>query len=156
MVRAPTGIAGELFFRKHAEKTGMPGLKAHDHSLWLNHPLLVTVDTVDVLMSAAQMNVVEFHTANSTVRRIDKPDRVIVDLDPGEGVKWREIQEAALRVQTLLKELDPQAWLKTRGGKGLHLVVPLAPRLDYTSVKSFSQAPPGEGWACVQRPCEGD
>ncbi|MFL9911814.1 non-homologous end-joining DNA ligase LigD [Paraburkholderia sp. RL17-337-BIB-A] len=59
-VRAPTGIAGELFYRMHAEKTGMPWLKAHDRSLWLNHPPLVTVDTVDALMSAAQMNVVGF------------------------------------------------------------------------------------------------
>ncbi|CAB3805571.1 Multifunctional non-homologous end joining protein LigD [Pararobbsia alpina] len=140
MVRAPTGISGELFFQKHAERTGMPGLNAHDRNLWLNHPPLLTVDTVDALMSAAQMNVVEFHTWNSTVRRLDRPDRVIFDLDPGEGVKWRQIQEAALLVQTLLKELGLKAWLKTSGGKGLHVVVPLTPRLDYQSVKSFSQA----------------
>jgi bifunctional non-homologous end joining protein LigD len=95
---------------------------------------------VDALMAAAQMNAIEFHTWNSTVRRIDKPDRVIFDLDPGEGVKWTQIQEAALLVQTLLKELGLEAWLKTSGGKGLHVVVPLTPRLDYQSVKSFSQA----------------
>jgi bifunctional non-homologous end joining protein LigD len=140
MVRAPTGISGELFFQKHAEKTGMPGLKAHDRNLWPNHPPLLTVDTVDALMSAAQMNAVEFHTWNSTVRRLDNPDRVIFDLDPGEGVKWKQIQEAALLVQTLLMELGLNAWLKTSGGKGLHVVVPLTPRLDYNSVKSFSQA----------------
>ncbi|PRX33362.1 ATP-dependent DNA ligase LigD phosphoesterase module /ATP-dependent DNA ligase LigD polymerase module [Paraburkholderia sp. BL18I3N2] len=140
MVRAPTGISGELFFQKHAEKTAMPGLKAHDRSLWLNHPPLLTVDTADALMSAAQMNVVEFHTWNSTVRRIDKPDRVIFDLDPGEGVKWQQIQEAALLVRAMLDELDVKAWLKTSGGKGLHVVVPLTPRLDYKSVKAFSQA----------------
>jgi bifunctional non-homologous end joining protein LigD len=140
MVRAPTGISGELFFQKHAEKTGMPGLKAHDRELWLNHPPLLTVDTVDALMSAAQMNVVEFHTWNSTVERIDKPDRVIFDLDPGEGVKWKQIQEAALLVRALLVELGLEAWLKTSGGKGLHIVVPLSPKLDYISVKSFSQA----------------
>jgi bifunctional non-homologous end joining protein LigD len=140
MVRAPTGISGELFFQKHAEKTGMPGLKAHDRDLWPNHPPVLTVDTVDALMAAAQMNTIEFHTWNSTVRRIDKPDRVIFDLDPGEGVKWSQVQEAALLVQTLLMELGLEAWLKTSGGKGLHIVVPLTPRLDYQSVKSFSQA----------------
>jgi bifunctional non-homologous end joining protein LigD len=139
MVRAPTGISGELFFQKHAEKTAMPGLKAHDRDLWLNHPPLLTVDTADALMSAAQMNVVEFHTWNSTILRIDKPDRVIFDLDPGDGVKWKQIQEAALLVHALLMELGLKAWLKTSGGKGLHIVVPLTPRLDYKSVKAFSQ-----------------
>jgi bifunctional non-homologous end joining protein LigD len=140
MVRAPTGISGELFFQKHAERTGMPGLKAHDRSLWLNHPPLLTVDTADALMSAAQMNVVEFHTWNSTVSRIDQPDRVIFDLDPGEGVKWKQIQEAAVLVHSLLTELGLQVWLKTSGGKGLHVVVPLTPKLDYKAVKAFSQA----------------
>jgi bifunctional non-homologous end joining protein LigD len=86
------------------------------------------------------MNVVEFHTWNSTVRRIDKPDRVIFDLDPGEGVQWKQIQDAALLVRTLLMELELKAWLKTSGGKGLHVVVPLTPRLGYESVKLFSQA----------------
>ncbi|WP_207000787.1 DNA ligase D [Trinickia mobilis] len=140
MLRAPTGLTDELFFQKHAEKTGMPGLTAHDQNLWPGHPALLTVDTLDALLSAAQMNVVEFHTWNSMVRRLDKPDRVIFDLDPGEGVKWGQIQEAALLVHTLLVELGLKAWLKTSGGKGLHIVVPLTPRLDYESVKSFSRA----------------
>nr|WP_243672014.1 DNA primase small subunit domain-containing protein [Paraburkholderia kirstenboschensis] len=113
---------------------------AHDRNLWVNHPPLLTVDTADALLSAAQMNVVEFHTWNSTTQHIDTPDRVIFDLDPGEGVKWKQVQEAALLTRALLEELDLQAWLKTSGGKGLHVVVPLAPRLDYKSVKSFSQA----------------
>ncbi|MFP3647242.1 DNA ligase D [Paraburkholderia sp. SIMBA_054] len=140
MVRAPDGIEGEQFFQKHDERTGMPGIKAHDRKLWPNHPPLLTIDTIEALMSAAQMNAVEFHTWNSTVRRLDKPDRVIFDLDPGEGVKWTHIQEAALLVQTLLNELGLQAWLKTSGGKGLHVVVPLTPRLDYDAVKTFSKA----------------
>ncbi|KAA1014472.1 DNA ligase D [Paraburkholderia panacisoli] len=140
MLRAPVGIAEELFFQKHAEKTGMPGLKAHDRNLWPGHPPLLTVDTLDALLSASQMNVVEFHTWNSTVRRLDEPDRVIFDLDPGEGVKWRQVQEAALLVHTLLLELGLKAWLKTSGGKGLHIVVPLTPRLDYAAVKSFSRS----------------
>jgi bifunctional non-homologous end joining protein LigD len=56
-------------------------------------------------MSAAQMNVVEFHTWNSTVSHIDTPNRVIFDLDPGEGVKWKQVQEAALLVRALLGSL---------------------------------------------------
>jgi len=140
MVRAPEGLAGALFFQKHAERTAMPALTVHDRNLWPKHPPVLTVDTTDALLSAAQMNVVEFHTWNSTVRRLDKPDRVIFDLDPGEGVKWGHVQDAALLVHTLLLELGLKAWLKTSGGKGLHVVVPLAPRLDYESVKAFSQA----------------
>ncbi|MDR5748777.1 DNA ligase D [Caballeronia sp. LZ029] len=139
LVRAPDGVAGHLFFQKHAERTAMPGLKAHDRELWPNHPPLLTVDTVDALLSAAQMNTVEFHTWNSVVRRLDAPDRVIFDLDPGEGVKWSHVQEAAQLVRLLLSELGLQAWLKTSGGKGLHVVVPLAPRLDYATVKAFSK-----------------
>lgn len=139
MVRGPDGIAGELFFQKHPESR-MPGLQEHDPSLWPGHPALLSVDTLDALVSAAQMNVVEFHTWNSTVKRLDKPDRVIFDLDPGEDLKWQHMQEAALLVQTLLIELGLKAWLKTSGGKGLHIVVPLAPRLDYEEVKGFSKA----------------
>jgi bifunctional non-homologous end joining protein LigD len=117
----------------------MPGLKAHDRDLWPKHPPLLTVDTADALLSAAQMNTIEFHTWNSIVRRLDAPDRVIFDLDPGEGVKWAHVQEAALLVRLLLSELGLQAWLKTSGGKGLHVVVPLNPRLDYARVKAFSK-----------------
>lgn len=140
LVRAPAGIANELFFQKHAERTGMPGLTSHDPALWPGHPPLLTIDSTEALLSAAQMNVVEFHTWNSTVRQIDKPDRVIFDLDPGTGVKWGQIQEAALLVHVLLQELGLAAWLKTSGGKGLHVVVPLAARLDYETVKAFSRA----------------
>ena len=140
LVRAPEGVAGNLFFQKHAERTAMPGLKAHDRDLWPKHPPLLTVDTADALLSAAQMNTIEFYTWNSVVRRLEAPDRVIFDLDPGEGVKWAHVQEAALLVRLLLSELGLQAWLKTSGGKGLHIVVPLNPRLDYAKVKSFSKS----------------
>lgn len=62
------------------------------------------------------------------------------DLDPGEGVTWAHLQEAAELVRTMLEHLELQSWLKTSGGKGLHLVVPLSPRLDYDQVKDFSKA----------------
>lgn len=138
MVRAPDGIADELFFQKHPESK-MPGLKEHDPALWPGHPALLSVDTLEALVSAAQMNVVEFHTWNSTVKHVEKPDRVIFDLDPGEGLAWQYVKEAALLVQTLLTELGLKAWLKTSGGKGLHIAVPLTPRLDYDSVKDFAR-----------------
>jgi bifunctional non-homologous end joining protein LigD len=139
LVRAPEGITGELFFQKHPE-TRLPGLRELDVKLWPGHSALLAVDSVDALASAAQMNTVEFHTWNSTARKIDQPDRVIFDLDPGEGVTWAHVQEAALLMRAMLTELGLASWLKTSGGKGLHVVVPLVPELDYGVVKGFSQA----------------
>jgi bifunctional non-homologous end joining protein LigD len=138
-VRAPTGIAGELFFQKHPE-TPMPGLTDLDPSLWPGHNALLAVNSPEALAAAAQMNTVEFHTWNSTTRKINQPDRVIFDLDPGEGVTWAQVQESAVLMRAMLAELALESWIKTSGGKGLHVVVPLAPRFSYDVVKDFSQA----------------
>ena len=139
LVRAPTGITGELFFQKHPE-TRMPGMTELDPELWPGHSALLAVNTADSLVAAAQMNTIEFHTWNSTTKRINLPDRVIFDLDPGEGTTWAHLQEAAMLTRSMLQNLGLESWLKTSGGKGLHLVVPLAPKLDYDVVKGFSQA----------------
>jgi bifunctional non-homologous end joining protein LigD len=138
LVRAPTGITGELFFQKHPE-TRLPGLRELDRSLWPNHSALLAVDSADALLAAAQMNTIEFHTWNSTASDIDRPDRMVFDLDPGEGVGWAQVQEAAHLMRAMLTELALDSWLKTSGGKGLHVVVPLTPKLDYVTVKAFSQ-----------------
>ncbi|WP_457424271.1 DNA ligase D [Roseateles sp. P5_E7] len=138
LVRGPSGIGGELFFQKHSEAK-MPGMTELDPALWPGHDALLAVNSVEALVHAAQFNVIEFHTWNSTSKRIDDPDRVIFDLDPGEGVTWAHIQEAAVLTHGLLEQLGLKAWLKTSGGKGLHVVVPLAPKLDYETVKHFSQ-----------------
>jgi bifunctional non-homologous end joining protein LigD len=138
LVRAPKGITGELFFQKHSDAK-IAGLTELDPALWPGHDSLLSVDTVEGLIGAAQLNVVEFHTWNSTTKRIDQPDRIVFDLDPGEGVTWPQLQEAAVLTRTLLEELGLASWLKTSGGKGLHVVVPLAPKLDYEAVKDFSR-----------------
>jgi bifunctional non-homologous end joining protein LigD len=118
----------------------MPGMTVLDPDLWPGHGALLAVNDVEALLSAAQMNTVEFHTWNSVVQRVNEPDRVIFDLDPGDGVTWAHLQEAALLTRAMLGELDLQSWIKTSGGKGLHVVVPLAPKLNYETVKAFSQA----------------
>jgi bifunctional non-homologous end joining protein LigD len=140
LVRGPSGVTGQLFFQKHDDKLTIPGLRELDPSLWPGHPALLEVPSPEAVVSAAQMNVIEFHTWNSLVKHIDRPDRMVFDLDPGEGVAWPRVQEAAMLTHTLLTELGLKAWLKTSGGKGLHVVVPLAPKLDYDTVKDFSQA----------------
>jgi bifunctional non-homologous end joining protein LigD len=139
LVRAPQGITGQQFFQKHSESP-IPGVTVLDPALWPGHDALLAVNSVEGLMGAAQLNVVEFHTWNSKAKRIDQPDRMVFDLDPGEGVSWAHVQEAAVLTRTMLEELGLKSWLKTSGGKGLHVVVPLAPKLDYDAVKSFSQA----------------
>jgi bifunctional non-homologous end joining protein LigD len=139
LVRAPDGVAGEHFFQKHADRRQLP-LLGQLEGLWEGHDPLLEIANAQALVSAAQMNVVEFHTWNSVKQKIALPDRVIFDIDPGEGVRWPAMQEAAGLVHAMLDELGLKAWLKTSGGKGLHVVAPLAPRLDYETVKDFSQA----------------
>lgn len=140
VVRGPNGVTGQLFFQKHGDKIGIPGIKELDPRLWPGHDALLEVDTAPALAACAQMNVIEFHTWNSMSKGIDKPDRLVLDLDPGEKTDWKQVQEAAALVRGLLSELELESWLKTSGGKGLHVVVPLTPKLDYDTVKDFSKA----------------
>ena len=140
LLRAPEGLAGELFFQKHAQRREIPGLTLLDPELDRDHEPLLQIDTDAALVSAAQMNTVELHTWNATSNAIAKPERVCFDLDPGEGVPWPRVQEAALLVQALLDELGLASFLKTSGGKGLHVVVPLKRHYGWDAVKDFSQA----------------
>ncbi|MGJ7543217.1 DNA ligase D [Variovorax sp. LT1R16] len=140
LVRAPEGIGGELFFQKHAKGTEMPGITLLDPSLDRDHDPLLQIDRGEGLLSATQLNVVEFHTWNAVSAAIDKPDRMTFDLDPGEGVPWERVQEAALLTRTLLEEVGLVGFLKTSGGKGLHVVVPIRRHFGWDAVKSFSQA----------------
>ncbi len=140
LVRGPTGVEGQLFFQKHSERTVIAGLRDMDAALWPGHDALLEVGSAQALAGAAQMNVIEFHTWNSVEKKIDAPDRFILDLDPGDGTPWAHVQEAALLVQSFLRELGLECWLKTSGGKGLHVVVPITPKLGYETVKSFSEA----------------
>ena len=139
LVRGPQGIGGQLFFQKHPE-TRVAGMTELDPALWPEHAALMQVDSLEALVSAAQMNVIEFHTWNATSKKIGQPDRMVFDLDPGEGTPWPRVREAALLTRTLLDELGLEGFLKTSGGKGLHVVVPLTPRADWDTVKGFSQA----------------
>jgi len=139
LVRAPAGIAGKLFYQKHADGVSIPDVKSLDPALWPDHGALLEVATARALVGAAQMNTIELHTWNSTVGNVRRPDRVVFDLDPGDGVPWSRMQEGAELIRALLRELNLEAWLKTSGGKGLHVVVPISPRHDHAVVKQFSK-----------------
>lgn len=140
LVRAPAGVGGELFFQKHAEIGKLPGIKQMAADLDPEHPPMLEVGSVQGILSAAQWNVIEFHTQNAVGRAYEKPNRMVFDLDPGEGVDWKMIQEAAQLMQAFLRDLGLNAFLKTSGGKGLHVVVPIKGTLGWDVVKDFSQA----------------
>lgn len=140
LVRAPAGVGGELFFQKHADVGKLPGVKQMDQALDPDHPPMLEVASAQGLLSAAQWNVVEFHTQNATGRTYEKPNRMVFDLDPGKGVTWPQVQEAAQLMHAFLDQLGLPAFLKTSGGKGLHVVVPVKPHYGWDTVKRFSQA----------------
>jgi bifunctional non-homologous end joining protein LigD len=141
LVRAPDGVGGELFFQKHiADPAKMPGVVHMDKKLDPKHPAMTRIAGAEGLLSSAQWNVVEIHSQNATGKRYDTPDRFVFDLDPGEGVSWEQVQEAAALMRAFLLELGLHPFLKTSGGKGLHVVVPIKPKLDWDTVKDFSRA----------------
>lgn len=139
LVRAPEGIDEQLFFQKHME-TLLTGIALLDPALDPEHAPLMEIAKPLGLLSAAQMNVIEFHTWNAVKTAIDKPDRMTFDLDPGEGVKWEIVRESTLLVGSFLAQLGLQSFVKTSGGKGMHVVVPLKKRYDWNTVKDFSHA----------------
>ena len=140
LVRAPSGIGGKLFFQRHAESLTIDGLIELDAALAPGKPPMVAIGSSAALIGAAQANVIEFHTWNATTRNTARPDRMVFDLDPGEGVAWRQVQEGTELMHSLLDQLGLTSFLKTSGGKGLHVVVPITPKHDWDTVKAFSKA----------------
>ena len=138
-VRAPAGIEGEHFFQRHSESS-IPGVLALPERLYPGHPPLMEISNVAAILAAAQLNVVEFHMWNALKTAIGKPDRMVFDLDPGAGVDWPAVQQGAELVRVLLQELGLHGWLKTSGGKGLHVVVPIRKQYGWDAVKDFSEA----------------
>jgi bifunctional non-homologous end joining protein LigD len=139
LVRAPEDLGGELFFQKHSQKLSIPNVTQHP-GLDPGHPPLITVDTLKALVGAAQMGTIEFHTWNAVASNIEKPDRVVFDLDPDASLGWERMIEAAQLTHSLLEELGLTSFCKTSGGKGFHVVVPLAKQAGWDEVKAFSQA----------------
>ncbi len=140
LVRSPEGVDGQLFFQKHAETDKLPGLRQLDPALSIAHPALIEVARAQGLLSAAQWNVIEFHTMNTGTTSLEYPDRLVFDLDPGDGVVWAQVQEAAQLTRSFLDTLGLPAFLKTSGGEGLHVVVPIRKGHDWDTAKGFSQA----------------
>lgn len=140
LLRAPEGIAGEQFFQKHADNKSIPHITLLDPSLDPGHGRLMQIDNSGALVSCVQMNTIEFHTWGSTSNNIEMPDRFVLDLDPDPALPWRSVIEATQLTLAVLDELKLTAYLKTTGGKGMHILVPLTPDASWEHVKAFSKA----------------
>ncbi|WP_323990491.1 DNA ligase D [Pseudomonas canadensis] len=140
LLRAPEGIEGEQFFQKHSERLAIPNIKQLEQALDPGHARLMEIDSVGALIGSVQMGGVEFHTWGATSDKIETPDLFVLDLDPDPALPWKTMLEAAQLTLSVLDELGLQAFVKTSGGKGLHLIVPLARRDNWDTVKAFAKA----------------
>lgn len=140
LLRAPEGIEGEQFFQKHSERMTIPHIKQLDQALDPGHARLMEIDGVDALIGAVQMGTVELHTWGATTDKIETPDLFVLDLDPDPALPWKSMLEAAQLTLSVLDEIGLQAFVKTSGGKGFHLIVPLARRDNWDTVKAFAKA----------------
>jgi bifunctional non-homologous end joining protein LigD len=140
LVRAPEGIGEELFFQKHADRLEIPHIKQLDPVLDPGHAALMEIDSIHALVGAAQMGAVELHTWTATHDRIETPDLFVLDLDPDPSLPWNAMLEATRMTLSVLDELGLQGFLKTSGGKGMHIIVPLARSEGWDVTKAFAKA----------------
>ncbi|HEX6613632.1 MAG TPA: DNA ligase D, partial [Rhodanobacteraceae bacterium] len=141
LVRCPDGVGKACFFQKHG-MSGMPEsirIGTQRNSKGEDEEFLY-VDGIEGVLGLVQMNVIEIHPWGSTIADLEHPDRLVFDLDPDAGVSWPRVKEAARLLHDRLAAVNLQSFLRTTGGKGLHVVVPLNPRPDWESAKAFSHA----------------
>lgn len=138
LLRCPEGIGQSCFFQKHAWAGIDPSIRrirpaGEDENI-------LYVDDLDGLIALVQASVLEIHPWGSTIDDVERADRMIFDLDPGPGLDWADVIDAALEVRAVLRESGLESLVKTTGGKGLHVVAPLRPAADWDAVKAYSQS----------------
>ncbi|RDW12830.1 DNA ligase D [Paracoccus thiocyanatus] len=140
LLRAPGGITGDTFFQKHAWK-GLPSAitLVHDPKDPAGEPL-ISISDLDGLMALVQSAALEIHPWGASCADWERPDLIVMDLDPGEGVAWPAVIAAAEETRRRLEDQGLAAFVKTSGGKGLHVVAPLKPQADWPAVKGFAKA----------------
>ena len=136
LVRCPDGVDGEHFFQKHANRGMNPNLRegACDGAPYLS------LGSADGLIATAQMAALELHSWGSTLADAAHPDRLVFDLDPGDGVEWPQIVRAAHDVKARLERAGYESYCRTSGGKGLHVVVPLVPSAGWDFSRAWCRA----------------
>ena len=137
LLRCPGGIRDECFFQKHAWKGLSKAIKlARDPK---DDEVILSIDDLDGMIGLVQGAALEIHPWGATLAAIEQPDMIIMDLDPGEDVPWTAIAEGALEVKERLEREGLAAFIKTSGGKGLHVVAPLQPSAEWDAVKAFTK-----------------
>jgi bifunctional non-homologous end joining protein LigD len=135
LLRCPGGSQKECFFQKHA----WAGLDEDlIQRVCVGDDEAVAIQDLSGLLALVQAGVLEIHPWGSTLKNPEKPDRLVFDLDPGEGVSWDAVVQGANDVRDYLKDLDLVSFVKTSGGKGLHVVVPLLPKASWDEAKAFA------------------
>jgi bifunctional non-homologous end joining protein LigD len=145
LVRCPTGAGtdrspGECFFMKHSKVWAPVPIRRVRIREKTKVGEYLIADSIDAVVGLVQMGVLEIHTWNSRFRDVERPDRVVIDLDPGGRVEWLTVVEAARFVRALLEGVDLASFVKTTGGRGLHVVVPLTPKADWSVCLEFARA----------------
>ena len=140
LVRCPDGSAGECFFQKHWPGTPPAAIDTVPIRQSTGIRRYVVIHDVAGLITLIQWGVLEIHVWGSRADDLEHPDRVVFDLDPGPGVGWDDVKDAARGLHGLLDGLGLSSWLKTSGGKGLHVVVPIARRATWDEASAFARA----------------
>ncbi|TIM15428.1 MAG: DNA ligase D [Mesorhizobium sp.] len=140
LVRCPNGISGEQFFQKHAWKGLNPNIVLVHDPKDPPDERLISINDLDGLIGLVQSAALEIHPWGSTVSDWERPDTIIMDLDPGGGVSWEAVIEGAVETRDRLKDAGLVPFIKTSGGKGLHVVAPLKPKAEWPEVKAFTKA----------------
>jgi bifunctional non-homologous end joining protein LigD len=140
LVRCPAGMGKPCFYQKQPPQ-GLPAcVKRLPIRFKEEQTVGVYVEDLSGVIALIQFGVLEIHAWQSSVKNIERPDQIIFDLDPGPEVAWTQVVDAALLLRGSLKELGLTSFLKTTGGKGLHIVVPLEPKRPWSEVKEFTRS----------------
>ncbi len=148
LVRCPSGRHKTCFYQKHAPE-GLPETVARREIAEKDgRATYLAVRDAAGLLALVQFGVLEFHVWGSRIDNPEKPDRLVFDLDPDPAVSWQRVIEAAQELRDLLAEIGLTSFVKTTGGKGLHVVVPLVRRQEWDEAKAFAK---GVGELLVER-----
>ncbi len=139
IVRCPRGRSEPCFFQKHASSSlpkAIRGVPVGEKKGGAAH---LMIDDLDGLLSLVQLGALEIHPWGARADRLERPDRVVFDLDPGPGIEWRQVVDAALGLRQTLASLALTSFVRTSGGKGLHVLLPLERRTSWDDLKAFAR-----------------
>jgi bifunctional non-homologous end joining protein LigD len=139
LVHCPEGTAGDCRFLKHAKAWGPSALERVRIREKTKVGEYLVANSPAAVVSLAQMGIVEIHTWNSTIDDVERPNRLVWDLDPGPDVTWHEVVASARTLRGVLDTLGLAAWVKTTGGRGLHVVAPIERQLDWAACLAFTR-----------------